>query len=837
MQIIPSNNFRALLIALGVFLLAGALYFLPNLQGKAMDQGDSTQFRGGAREIMEYREMGRSIYWTNTMFSGMPNYALSVINPTNFTRYVPMAFRQTLGTGFGLFVIMALGFFVLMMALKVDLRIAIATALIYALGSYFIIVLAAGHNSKYHAMAYLPGILAGVIWAYRQKKPWLGAAVLGVFTALEINASHPQMFYYFLSVLLATVVYEAIQYFRRGAVKLFLIRSGLLLVAAVLAVGTQYPYLKRTLDYGKYSTRGESELSEELSGRDDDGLDRDYITNWSYGVGETFTWLIPNFKGGASEPLSRQEKVMEGVDSRLKRAVGGQSAYFGNQPFVSGPVYLGAAVMLLAIFGFFYLRPGLRWPMLIALILMTMLSWGKNFEGLTNFFIDNVPLYDKFRAVSSIMVIPSFIMPLMAALSLQKIVQEPESLQNTSPLASLNFRKLFYAVAGLLIFFTAIAYAFPGAVNDFLSDREATELPQRLAEAGFNNQQSDTFLNELTSAREALFQSDARRSLFVLILGAGFFFLWQRRVLATRWFVICTLIVMVGDMWLVDRRYLNDENYVTPGQTDPQPTPADRQILQDKDPYYRVLNLTKSPFNDATTSFFHFSVGGYSGIKLRRYQDLIDFYLQEETQRLSSALRQQQAKPQQAFRQTPLLNALNLKHVIVDPNGRPLQNPERLGNAWYVNQIKTVPDADAEIQSLGDQDLARTAVLREDMLDLLAGGPNVPVAQQGSIQLQSYDPEKLVYRSQSEDEGFVVFSEIYFPEGWKLQVDGEEKPLVRTDFALRGAVLPAGQHEVVMTFEKNFQSERTLGLIAYILLAGLVVMAIVQSKKEANPSS
>lgn len=837
MQIIPSNTLRALLTALGVFLLAGALYFLPSLQGKVMDQGDSTQFRGGAREIMEYREMGRSIYWTNTMFSGMPNYALSVINPTNFTRYLPMAFRQTLGTGYGLFMIMALGFFVLMMALKVDLRIAIGTALIYALGSYFIIVLAAGHNSKYHAMAYLPGILAGLIWAYRYKRPWLGAAVLGVFTALEINASHPQMFYYFLSVLLATVIYEAIKYFREGAVKSFLIRSGLLLVAAILAVGTQYSYLKRTLDYGEYSTRGESELSQEITGRDDDGLDRDYITNWSYGVGETFTWLIPNFKGGASEPLSRQEEAMKGVDSRLKRAVGGQSAYYGNQPFVSGPVYLGAAVLLLGIFGFFYLRPGLRWPMLVALILMTMLSWGKNFEGLTNFFIDNVPLYDKFRAVSSIMVIPSFIMPLMAALSLQKIVQEPETLQATSSLGSLPFKKVFYGLAGALILFTAFAYAFPGSVNDFLSDREATELPQRLAQAGFNDKQADSFLDELSSARQAIFQSDARRSLFVLLFGVGLFFLWQRRVLSARWFVITTLILMVGDMWLVDRRYLNTENYVKSGQTDPQATPADRRIMQDPDPYYRVLNLTKSPFNDATTSFFHFSVGGYSGIKLRRYQDLIDFYLQEETQRLSSALRQQQGNPQQAFRQTPLLNALNLKYVIVDPNGRPLENPQRLGNAWYVSNVKTVPDADAEIQSLGNLDLARTAVLREDMLDLLAGGPNVPVAKQGSIELQSYDPEKLVYRSQSGEEGFVVFSEVYFPEGWELQVDGEEVPLVRTDFGLRGAVIPAGQHEVVMAFHKNFQSERTLGLIAYILLAGLVVMAVIQSKKEGKPSA
>ena len=839
MQIIPSNTWRSFFIAFGIFLVAGALYFLPSLQGKELEQGDVTQFRGSASEIIKYREMGRSIYWTNAMFSGMPNYGISVINPSNFIRYVPLVFRKGLGGPYGLFVLMSLGFFVLMMATRIDLRIAIGASLAYALSSYFIIVLAAGHAAKFHAMAYLPVILAGFIWAFRRKSPWIGAAVTGVGTALEINAGHPQMAYYFFFVLLAVVIYELQKALRHGQFQPFLKRGLMVLLAAVLGVATQYPYLSRTLHYSAFSTRGASELSAELlgEGEDQDGLDKGYITDWSYGVGETFSWLIPNFKGGVSQQLATQEKALEAVNPRFKRAVGGQSQYWGNQPFVSGPVYIGAFVLLLGLFGFFFLRPGYRIPYLIALVLMTMLSWGKNFEALTNFFIDYVPLYDKFRAVSSIMVIPSFLFPFISALTLQRLLEKPEALQQASGMGSLNFQKLFYVVAGVLVAFCGLSYVAPDMVNSFLSNQEASQLPSRLSKAGFSTAQANSFMAQLEKAREVVFQADAARSLFVLLLGVGLFFVWQRRILSGRWLAISLSILMVGDLWMVDRRYLGTDNFVeeTTAQK-PQKTPADQAILRDDDPYFRVLNLTVSPFNDATTSFFHKSIGGYSGIKLKKYQELIDFYLQGELQTLMQGLQNGKPQPQQLFSQTPLLNALNTKYLIVNKNGRPLENPRRHGNAWFVSGLESVPDADAEIQALGQVNLREKAVVREPMRARLASGPNVPFAPSGQISLSSYDPEKLVYQSKSPQDGLVVFSEIYFPEGWKLQVDGEETPLIRTNYLMRGAVIPAGAHTITMTFEKDFQTARMIGILAHVLLLGLVVTAVLMYRRRSKVS-
>lgn len=840
MQIIPSNSWRSFFIAFGIFLAAGALYFLPSLQGKELEQGDITQFRGSASEIIKYREMGRAIYWTNAMFSGMPNYGISVINPTNFIRYVPLAFRKGLDGPYGMFVLMCLGFFVLMMATRVDIRIAIGASLAFALSSYYIIVLSAGHSAKYHAMAYLPIILAGLIWTFRRDTPWLGAAVLGVGTALEINAGHPQMAYYFFFVLLAVFIYELQKALRKGQFRSFFQRSLILLLAGVIGIATQYPYLSRTLHYSEFSTRGQSELSADLRGQgeDKDGLDKGYITDWSYGISETFTWLIPNFKGGVSQQLATQEAAMKEVTPRFQRAIGSQSQYWGDQPFVGGPVYIGAFVLLLGLFGFFFLRPGYRIPYLIALVLLTMLSWGKNFDSLTNFFIDYVPLYDKFRAVSSIMVIPSFIFPFLAALTLQRLLQKPEILQQSSGIGQLNYQKLFYIVAGVLVGFCGLSYVAPDMVNSFLSSREASDLPGRLSQAGFSSAQANSFLGQLEKAREAVFQADAARSLFVLLIGLGLFFLWQRKILSGSWLAITLSLLMVGDLWLVDRRYLGTDNFVEETTAEkPQATPADRAILRDQEPYFRVLNLTVSPFNDATTSFFHKSIGGYSGIKLKKYQELIDFHLQEELQKLMQGLRGGNPQPRQLFQQTPLLNALNTKYVIVNKNGRPLQNPLRLGNAWFVSQVKKVPTADAEILALDKVNLRQTAVVREPMLERLASGPNVPFAPDGQITLSSYDPEKLVYQSQSSQDGLVVFSEIYFPEGWKLKVDGKEVPLIRTNYLMRGAVIPAGKHTITMTFEKDFQTARMIGIFAHILLLGLVVTALIMYRRRSNTSA
>ncbi len=834
MNYLPSATLKSALIALGIFVVAALLYFLPSIQGKTLKQGDVTQFNGSATEIIDYREQGRQIYWTNVMFSGMPNHGISVIDPGNWVRYIPMVFTKSLGQPIGLFILMCLGFYVLMMALNIDARVAIISSLAYALSSYFIIILEAGHNAKFHAMAYLPGILAGMIWAYRQKKPWQGAAVLGIFTALELNARHPQMFYYFAFVLLFVGLAELVIAIRKGAVAPFVKTTLMLLVAAFLAVGTQYAYLKRTLDYSKQSTRGSSELKDADATAGDEGLTTDYITNWSYGKSETFSWLIPNYKGGVSRQIGADSEALEAVDGPFRQAIAGQSQYFGDQPFVGGPVYLGAIVVLFAFYGMFFLKHKYRIPILMGLVLMTMLSWGKNFSGLTDFFIENVPLYNKFRAVSSIMVVPSLLMPLLGAMALNKLIKNPQSLTETSVLKQFSNEKLFYVVAGLLLAFTAISYVAPDTFNSFLSDREAETLPQQLAQAGITPAQSNQFIDSLESARKMVFKQDAGRTLALLLLATAAVFLWRRKVLKTPVFIIGLGVVIVAELWMVDRRYLNQENFVNESQAGPKMTAADAAILQDQDLNYRVLNLTVSPFNDATTSFFHKSIGGYSGIKLKKYQELIDYYLQSEIQALSNQLRNSNGRPQpqQLFGQTPVMNMLNTKYVIINPQGQPLQNPQRNGVAWFVNSVKEVESPDAEIKALGQVNLKSTAVLEQDELNQLSSqefGNG-----QGTIQLQSYDPEKMVYQAQSQTGGLAVFSEVYYPSGWTLKIDGEEAPLVKANYLLRAAYIPAGNHTVEMTYDADFGLANTLSLVSFILLLGLMVTAFVMEKRKAQ---
>lgn len=825
----PSANWRSLLIATGLFILAGLLYFYPILQGDILSQGDVTQFNGSAREIQDYRDKGRQIYWTNAMFAGMPNFGISVIDPGNILRHLPRLFTEVFSTPIGLFILLCLGFYLLMMALNIDLRIAIAASLSFAFSSYFIVVLAAGHNAKFHAMAYLPAILAAMLWVYRDGKWLLGGSLMALFVGLEINAKHPQMFYYFVFVAIAVGIGEFVRLLRAGQLSHFIKGTGVLLIAALLGVGTQFSYLQRTLDYSTYSTRGQSELSAQAT-EAEDGLDVDYITNWSYGVAETFSWLIPNYKGGVSQAIGPDNPALEKVDRRFQQAIAGQSQYFGDQPFVGGPVYLGALVMLFALFGFFYLKNGLRIPLLLALILMTMLSWGKNFPGLTHFFIDYVPLYDKFRAVSSIMVIPSFILPLMGAMTLNQMVADPETLKASGPWAKWPQKKLFYVLAGVLVGFCALSFIAPDTFNSFLSERESLELPQQLSQAGLNQAQADQFIASLSDARSAIFTRDAGRSLLLLALATALFFLWQRGSVKSQAFLVSVGLLAVIDLWMVDRRYLGEENFVKPRQEKVNPSPADQAILRDPDPYYRVLNLTVSPFNDATTSFFHQSVGGYSGIKMKNFQEVVDYHLQAEIQALSGRLRSQELNPQSLFAATPMLNMLNTKYLIINRQGRPLQNPQALGNAWFVQEIVGAADADEEIQKLGNIQPGRTAVLRADQNKALKR-ESLPTGR-GRIALQSYDPEKLVYQVQAEQEGLAVFSEVYYPEGWRLLKDGEEIPLLRANYLLRAAVLPAGSYTLEMRFEKDFATANRISLVAGLLLLGLLITAVLRERKR-----
>ncbi len=832
------------LIAIAIFIIVSAIFNAPVFSGKAIQQNDIKQYRGSAAEVFKYREQeDRQILWTNVMFSGMPTYLISAVYTGELLRYIPKTINGIFNPAVGYLILLMIGFYLLALSLKLDPLIGIVGALAYAFSSYFMIVLEAGHNSKIHAMAYLPGILAGMIWAYRQKKVLTGLAIFSLFTGLELTARHPQMFYYFLFLAIPYGIWELIQAFKQKALAGFFKATVLLIAGALIGVAANLPYLSNTYNYGKKTIRGKSELTSNAEDKTE-GLDRSYVTNWSYGKAESFSLLVPNFKGGPTGRLGANEEALAAVDSRFRQSIAQQNSYFGDQPFTSGPVYAGAVICLLAFLALF-LRPGTLKYVLVLVGLLTMaLAWGKNWEALTNFFLDNVPFYNKFRAVASMMVIPELILPLLAILGLGTLTkmnsddwkQDGQLLIGTK----VSKQNLFYIASGILVLFLILNLASPGLFNSFLSTQEAETLPGALADAGFQQAQANLFLTNLEDARITIFKADVMRSLIFVLLGAALIFLYQRKVLQKKMLIISMGLLILIDMFPVNKRYLNEENFIDADKLENNygtiPSAADRQIMAQyaQDPFFRTLNLTVSPFNDASTSFFHYSLGGYHGAKLKIYQEVVETALGAEIDLLSKSLNSQGFSPT-VFNNTPVLNMLNTRYFILNPQGQPLENPARLGNAWLVENIRKVQDADAEIAALSNFNSKETAILRENMAAKVGALP--ANAGRGAISLKSYDPEKMVYSYNSSSENLAIFSDIWYPENWLATIDGEEVEIIRANYILRALKVPAGQHEIV--FEYKDSASGTSNTIAWIgsllLLIGAPALIVLDSrKKEAS---
>jgi hypothetical protein len=836
------NKFIQHLIAVVTFLVLAAAFNAPVFSGKTLDQNDIKQHEGSAAEVVKFRENNdRQILWTNVMFSGMPTYLISALYSGEVLRHIPGAVNAVLNHTIGYIFLLMIGFYLLSRSLNVDYRLGIFGAIAYGFSTYFIIVLAAGHNSKIHAMAYLPAILAGMIWAYEHKRLWLGAGVFTFFLGLELSARHPQMFYYFLFLAIPYGIYNLVKAFRGKELPYFLKATALLLVGAALGVMSNLPYLMNTYEFGKQTIRGKSELTLENENKTE-GLDRDYATAWSYGVGETFTLLFPNFKGGASEAIGANEKALEDVDPRFKQTIAGQRSYFGDQPFTSGPVYAGAVVMLLVLLSFFFLKGSFKYLLLGIMILTVALSWGKNFEGLTNFFLDNVPFYNKFRAVASILVIPEIILPLLAMLALSALSQIKDWKEEVKLLVGGRHskQKLLYYAAGALLTFIALNLIAPGLFNSFLTTQEAESLNQRLLGAGYNQAQASGFIDGLEGARQSIFKADVLRSFLFVALASGLLVLFQRGMLKQGALIVSMAILVLIDLFPVNKRYLNEDNFVNAKGLENnygvQPTPADLAIMgqyQSDDPYFRTLNLTVSPFNNASTSFFHYSLGGYHGAKLKIYQEFIDYQLGSEIEMLKQSLQQQQFSPAM-FAQMPGMRMLNARYVIVNPQAAPVENRARLGNAWLVQNVKEVATANDEIKAVGTIDPATTAVLRKS--ENAKVGPLPANAGQGRITLKSYDPEKLVYSYQGTGENLAMFSEIWYPNNWVATVGGHEVPIIRANYLLRSLKLPAGQHEIVFEYvDKASGTANSIALASSILLLlALPVVIIVDRKRAAN---
>lgn len=806
-------------VAVVVFAVISLAYFMPaTLDGRILYQHDASAGRGAGQEVLQYREQtGKTSRWTNSTFGGMPTYQTS---PSYQSMGVLVAATKAYHLWLPDYVwyvfAYLLGFYILLRAFDFRHSLAVLGAVVWAFSSYFFIIIAAGHIWKVMALAYLPPMIAGVILAYRGK--WASGLVLtALFSAFEINANHVQMTYYYLFILLFIVIAYGVQAFRERQMTCFLKATLACIVGAALGICINLSNLYHTWQYGQESMRGKSELvKKNTANQTNSGLERDYITQWSYGIGETWTLLIPNAKGGTSAvPMSANKIVQEKGSPELSYLYQQMGQYWGEQPGTSGPVYVGAFVLMLFILGLFIVKGPMKWALLAATVLSILLSWGKNFMGLTDFFIDYVPMYAKFRTVASILVIAEFTIPLLAMLALKQIVDEPDLLRSKMKYLYVSFG----LTAGMALLFALMPGVF---FSDFISTDEMRALSQ------FPSEQLTPILTNLRTVRQAIFAADCWRTFWIIVIGTALLLLFTTKRLKAPYAIAAITLLCLVDMWQVNKRYLNDDMFVESTVRDtPQPlTPTDRQILQDKALDYRVLNLASNTFNENETSYYHKSIGGYHAAKLRRYQELIEAYISPEMQRLMPALVKAGGDMTRVNGDSlyPVLNMLNTKYFILPLQNNqtvPLQNPYAFGNAWMIDRISYVDNANAELDALAHIDLKHEAVADKRFQSVL--GQSQPQGNVAKAVLTKYAPDQLTYSLETDKGGILVFSEVYYPE-WTATVDGHPVEVGRVNYLLRAIHVKPGRHEVVLSFFP--QSVRRTELVAYIAYALLVFLTI-----------
>ena len=783
-----NKNIVFIALAIIAFAVITLVYFTPVLQGKRIKQHDIEMHKGMAQEMTEYRNTtGEETLWTNSAFGGMPTWNITVKpkgNLTNpFYRGLTLGFPHPIGSVF----ICMLAFFVLLLILDCGFWISFIGAIAYGFTSYLFIVIGAGHNAKAMAMAYMPAVIAGVLLTYKGKYLW-GWLLTAFALAFEVRANHLQITYYLAIIIAILIIAELISDIREKKLVHFIKGSAGLAVAAILGTLTCSTALYGSYEFGKETTRGKPVLTRNEANQTK-GLDRDYITQWSYGKGETWSLLIPNAKGGASAYIGSKNPALEKADSRFRSNIAQSNAYWGDQPGTSGPVYVGAIVVFLFVLGALTVKGKLKWALLIATLLSILLSWGKNFMGFTNFFLDHFPGYNKFRAVSMTLVIAEVTMPLLGFLGLAEIAKTPDSFK--------KHQKKFFIALGVTAGFCLLFYLVPKVFFNFLSQGEAEQFASM--SKGKDGAVYAAFATQLENVRIAIFRKDTLRSLLFIILAAIPLFLYGKGKLKGQIaFPILAALVLV-DMFPIDKRYLNNDNFID-GKRYDKPfiaSTADKAILEDNALDFRVADITKDMFNDASTCYFHKSLGGYSGAKLRRYQDVITQYLGGELNQLRSAKTGEDLL--QALSQQKVLNMLNTKYVIYNPNSQPFQNPFAQGNAWVVNDIRWVDTPNEEIDAIATTDLQRTAIMNKEF-EQQVGNYRLSDSIQGQIELIDYKPNKLAYNFKANNNQLVVFSEIWTTKGWKMTIDGQEHPLLRANYILRCAMIPSGEHEIVMEY-------------------------------------
>lgn len=813
-------------------VISFAYFFVPVSQGKILFRHDSQASVGLGQELTQYEQRtGEVTRWTNSVFSGMPTYQISPsYNSTDGLSAVMSAYHLWLPDYVWFIFAYLLGFYILLRAFNFRQSLAALGSIIWAFSSYFLIIIAAGHLWKVMALAYLPPMIGGVVLAYRGKYLW-GFIVTAVFTAFEIKANHVQMTYYYLFIVLFMVIAYLVQAIREKRLQHFFKASGILIAAALIGIAINISNLYHTWEYQKESMRGKSELTKANSANQtSSGLDRDYITQWSYGIDETLTLLVPDAKGGASVPLSQNATAMAKanpeVENMLPQLYEAIPQYFGTQPGTSGPVYVGAFVLFLFVLGLFIVKTPIKWALLAATALSILLSWGHNFMGFTNFFLDYVPMYAKFRTVASILVIAEFTIPLLAALALKHIVDEPTVLTK-------NMKYVYASLA--LTAGVALAIALmPSMMGPFVSDQERQMLS---GIQGMTPDVQNMMLSSIATMRGAMVSADAWRSIVIIIIGVAMLLLFKAQKIKAIYLIVGISALCLIDLWQVDKRYLNDEMFVPKSERDTpqQATATDLQILKDKSLSYRVLNFASGAFNENNTSYFHKSIGGYHPAKLRRYQEMIDKYIAPEMQTAMQAIANKggvmsEVDGRKLF---PILNMLNAKYFIVPLQGNAttsIQNPYAQGNGWFVDKLTYVADANAEYAGVGKIDVSHEAVADKKFEPIL--GQTQTNDSTARVVLTKYEPNNMTYTVSSTKGGVVVFSEVYYP-GWTATIDGQPAELGRVNYILRALNVKAGKHEVVLDFHPtSISTTETIAYAALIVLLLAICVAIYSEKKK-----
>jgi hypothetical protein len=837
------NLLPHVLIIAGLFILS-ILYSYPALQGKMLYQGDNASWKGMAHEAMQYHEQhpDEPVYWSNSMFGGMPTYTYYVSESGNFIWKIQEGISNLMPKPSYFFFIAMLSFYILMHVLRVNRWLGVIGAIAYAFASYNPQIIAAGHETKMFSVAYMPAIIAGLFLLYRGKY-LAGGALTGIFLALFVVNAHWQMAFYLIIAIFFMVITFFVIAIREGRVKEFFIASAVALLVSGIAIGTNIQSLLSTMDYAKHTMRGgQSELTTgHDAGKKNGGLDKDYAFEWSVGKMETFCIMIPDLYGGASEPIGPESKTYEKAveigfpEQAAQQVSSGFARYWGDQRFLSGPIYFGAVICFLFLLSLFVIKSPHKWWMAGVSLLAIMMAWGKNLPGLNYFLFDTLPALNKFRTPSIIMTIPQLLFPVMAVWALNDIITEKiagsELWKKVKISGGVTIGLCLLLSFGGSMFFDYKAQYAMGPGGQTRDD----QFKQQLTEAVKDQQKVNEVYNAVKEDRAGLAQKSALISAMYILIAGGLLWAYSKKKIKGQQLMIAMGILIAVDLIPQSKKYLTEENYIDEDQYEAQfaPRQVDMQILQDPDPYYRVLDLSVSTYNDAMQAYHHKSIGGYSPAKLEIYQDLIE-------NQISGA----------GKLNGQVLDMLNAKYIIFSPGqGQPpvvQPNPGALGNAWFVNEIKWVNTADEEMASLnaanigdtakpaGSFNAATTAIVRNTYKTEL--GNFVPAKDSAaSVKLDKYGLNRISYKSNNSQAGFAVFSDIWYPKEWKAYVDGKETPIIRVNYVLRGLKLPAGQHAIEFKFEsENIKKGGYAAMISSLLLFALVIAAIAMAFKQKN---